>query len=116
MDNLSVTLRRIVELKDEKYDTEDGEVAPTPETFVSAEDMLSHASEFMLARFPVGYASTTGRGDIRVYWENGVRRVHLMVENGTRVSLYHREGEHSELATNASADDLAERLTWLLHP
>jgi len=111
--NYNVLVGRVRDLLSDDYDVEIGEQAPSAENIDRAMTLLSDAFQVMRSPFPRAFASTTGRGDIRIYWRSGELDLHLIIpaDVGEAPSLYLHDGGSESFDRDVSSAQLADRLS-----
>jgi hypothetical protein len=72
-------VERIYALLAEEYDPDVGEVAPSAEKVGRANRLLYDAFRSVQGGFPRGFASSSGRGDIGIYWRAPGRDLHVTI-------------------------------------
>lgn len=72
-------VERIYALLAEEYDPDVGEVPPSAENVDRANMLLRDAFRRVQGGFPRGFASSSGRGDIGIYWRAPGRDLHVTV-------------------------------------
>lgn len=112
--NLQSISNGIYELSSDDYDSEAGESPPGDDNLLRAVNFLSSAFGVSQSSFPPGYASTTGMGDIRVYWRGNERDLQVIIPADVKVlpSLYRRENGESWLDAQIDPADLASAFKW----
>lgn len=109
----SVLVERVCDLEFDDYDEKIGERKPSSENIERAIRLLHRAHQVMEAGFPPGFASTTGQGDIRIYWRSDQQDVHLILPADVREapSLYLRDGDAESYDAGISPVQLASKLS-----
>lgn len=105
-------IRRVRDLLAEEYDIQAGERAPSAENVDRAARLLADAFSQLAGPFPRGFASTTGVGDVRIYWRVGQKSLHLILPPDVNASpaLYLRAGDEESYLSHVSAQLLADSL------
>lgn len=107
------TLTRIRTLL--KVDEDDEEfVSPTSYAVKRALDLLYSTAE-QLGNFPLASGGTDYKGGLHIMWSQGSRAVHVMLppEEDGNSFIYFGEADRYD-TTEVTADNLAERLRWMI--
>jgi hypothetical protein len=109
---LNILASRVHELLTDEYDLGVGEHAPSAGCINRVNSLLYDAFERLKVPLPLGFASTTGYGDVRLYWRSESRSLHLVFppNDAERFRLYYRDGQKEVCEKQVSPATLADYL------
>lgn len=113
--SLSDVEREIRQLRDLEEADEFGPVRPTDDGIDVAKKTLFYLVQAGFEVPPLKDLGTDHDGALRLEWENGPRRLELVVprENHATAYLYYSQGDHYSLQRDLTPSAICERFNWL---